>query len=964
MKKINKLAAAICFSLTLALTAVAGTGSLTIQAATSGNKEVSASAGETEENEKKTEEILIKNVQDFEELMQNCQYDTWSIGKTVRLVSDIDISSLEFEGIAYFSGIFEGDGHTISHVTVKASGSDYGFFRYLGKNAVVNNVKLSGKVSTDGSSERIGGIVGVNNGTVSNCMFTGTVSGKVAVGGIVGENREDGKVMDCTSDATVTATNETGGIVGNNLGLISGCASEGNVNTDELNTTMDLGGVDIGTLNLTKHVVDRNDMGGIAGTSSGIIKECVNHGTIGFSHTGYNAGGIAGRQSGKMIDCTNEGTVYGRKDVGGIVGQAEPYIESEYLDEKVDSAQASVKSINQTLSNMSSTISNTSTEAKTYVDNISNQYKESSKSLSDSLNNLSNAIGDSNPEARQYMDNIEDSLKKIDQIQGNNRVLSKEQSDAIQEQWRVINDNLSNVRGKLSENSDSAEDFLKDVSEQLKEKDTDGNVDKLADTVDHGIQSVTSGIDKISSQLQNIENVIDDTMSVVTGKEDYIEDISSIDSARDTDGVISGSMNRGSINGDLNTGGIVGTMNIEYDIDPEFDADFTESTNIALRSTVNNVVIHCINYGEVTTKKNCVGGIAGLQELGLIYGCESYGTVKANTGSYAGGIAGESASAISDSYSLCNVKGQDYVGGIAGTGYTLRNSISAATITGEGEGLGSIAGTVANEGEVKNNRFVNDEIDGIDNINYTGVADKVSYEEIMSLEQIPDGFKRVTVTFKADGQIVTEKTVAYNGSLTETELPPIPEKDGYYANWPKDITGTAITENKTVEAEYTLWTESIAGEKRAKNSKALFLVEGKFYQDTALEMEVCDTSSLNGNIVYAYRWSLSNTQDKKYDKITGHFYVTEETGKNELWYQEKDSSWKKAETTESGSYLIAEIPYGAAFALVHTDADYTTYYMAGGATVIILLLLLLKKKRRNRKAKKKGTFDATADAVE
>ena len=105
----------------------------------------------------------------------------------------------------------------------------------------------------------------------------------------------------------MTATNQTGGIVGNNEGIVSECTSECSINTDELKTTMDIGGVDIGTLNLAGRVIDRNDMGGIVGVSTGIVSECINQGKIGFAHTGYNVGGIAGRQSGKVIDCHNEG---------------------------------------------------------------------------------------------------------------------------------------------------------------------------------------------------------------------------------------------------------------------------------------------------------------------------------------------------------------------------------------------------------------------------------------------------------------------------------------------------------------------------------------------------------------------------------------------------------------------------------------------------------------------------------
>ena len=259
MKKYRKIIAAIGFSMALMLSATANQP-LLVTAATSGETKEEQTT-DTESAESQTEEIEIQDVQGFQELLKNCQYDSWSVGKTVRLVADIDISSLDFTGIAYFSGTFEGDGHVISHVNVSATGSDYGFFRYLGKNAVVNHLKLSGKVHADGSCENIGGVVGVNYGTVNGCSFTGTIDGKAAVGGIAGVNENSGKIVNCTSAVTITATDETGGIVGNNQGLVSGCTSESSVNTEELNTTMDLGGVDIGTLNITKRVIDRNDMG-------------------------------------------------------------------------------------------------------------------------------------------------------------------------------------------------------------------------------------------------------------------------------------------------------------------------------------------------------------------------------------------------------------------------------------------------------------------------------------------------------------------------------------------------------------------------------------------------------------------------------------------------------------------------------------------------------------------------------
>lgn len=942
MRRNIKRITALCFSMILIASTVTGNTSLYVQAAAAGESS-------TEENTTDSNIIEIKTTKDFETFVKNCQYDSWSVGKTVSLTADINLSKVNFSGISYFSGTFEGNGYEISHITLDAKGSEYGFFRYLSASAVVNDLKLSGAITSEGSCERIGGLAGVNYGTINQCSFEGNVDGKTEVGAIAGVNKSTGKILDCSSQADVTATNKTGGIVGNNEGLVTGCLSESSVNTDELQTTMDLGGVDIGTLNVTQHVIDRNDMGGIAGLSSGVINDCTNKGTVGYAHTGYNVGGIAGRQSGKIIDCTNEGTIYGRKDVGGIVGQAEPYIESEYLEDKVNQVQDSVNSISSTLDNMASTVSNTSEEAKSYMDSLTEQYNNSTDTVTNSLGSLTDTIGESNSDAQPYLDSINESLDKIDSIQGDDGISSEEQADQISDEWQNISNNLSEVQESMSDSDATTEDFVNDISNQIKDNEINGDIDKLTDTVNSGIQSVTNGIKSISNQINNIQSTVEDTASIVTGSESRIEDISTAAGARETDGVISGSINRSEISGDLNVGGIAGTMNIEYDLDPEFDADFTDSLNVAVRSTVNNVIISCINYGQVTSKKDCVGGIAGLQELGLITASEGYGAVKSETGDYAGGIAGNSASAISESYSLCNISVNDYAGGIAGTGYTIKNCVSASAIDSDGEGRGSIAGKVSDEGEVKGNQFVNDELDGIDNINYAGIADETSYDELMKQEGIPEGFNKVTITFKADDKVIAKKTVAYNGSFTDSELPEIPEKDGYYAKWEDAITTEAITENKTVEAEYTRWTESIAGKEKSESGNVLFLLEGEFYNDTRINMAQCEADIKDGQVSYSYDWNMENVHDRQYDTLTAHFYLQDESGKNEVWYREAGSdSWIQADTKADGSYLVADIPYEASFALVHIAENHTIYYIGGAVVIVAMLAIIIVKKSKKR----------------
>lgn len=835
--------------------------------------------------------IEISRVNELIEFANKCKYDSYSKDKIVKLTADIDVSGSDFKGISYFAGTFDGGSHIISGFNVDYKGSDFGFFRYIAESGFITNLNISGSINVTGSQENIGGIAGVNKGVINESSFSGKVNASTATGAIAGYNHENAKIVSCTSDADILATNQTGGIAGVNDGLISSCTSKSRVNTQELDTTLDIGGVDVGTLNLTQNVIDRNDMGGIAGESTGIISDCVNYGKIGFAHTGYNVGGIAGKQSGKVITCSNEGEIYGRKDVGGIVGQAEPDIESEYLNDRVDDVQSSIDIINSTLNNMSSSMNNASSDVKSYTENIIDQYKELLNKLQDKLN-------------------------------GNN------------------------------DNDEKIEDFVDDISKDIENSTVADDIHGVADTVDSEIRTIADSIERISAQIKNIGNTVTETMDVVTSDDDYIEDISSADSAQNSDGVIAKSVNRGAVHGDINAGGIAGTMNVEYDVDPEYDLDITETTNVRLRSTVSDVVIYCINYGEVNSKKDCAGGIVGLQELGLVYGSEGYGTVKSETGNYAGGIAGNSASAITDSYSLCNVESEDYTGGICGKGYTMQNCISIPAILGDGEAKGSLAGIIESDGEVSTNIFVNDIYGGIDDINYSGKADSASYEAVMAMENIPDGFHRVTLVFKADGNVIDTKNIAYNANLGVSELPSIPDKDGYYAQWPENIVSKPILQNTVVEAEYHVWIESVAGDIASQNDKPLFIAEGKFYDDNKITLSKCDTDNLSGDIEYSYAWKMRGTDVKDKGTKTCHFYIKNTSGSSEVWYRDNaDSGWVKADAKEHGSYMTAEIPYEADFAVIHKESSNMIYYICGGAAacIIVLAVIIIKKRKKRNK---------------
>jgi hypothetical protein len=141
------------------------------------------------------------------------------------IAPDTDSESEGFQGTA-FSGAFDGNGHTVSHLTV--AGKDYaGLFGQIGwPRGVVKNVGVV-DVNVTGSGYCVGGLVGDNSGTVTHCYSTGIVSGVASVGGLVGFN--GGSVTDCYSTGAVSGSGGVGGLVGSNSGTVTNCYSAGAV---------------------------------------------------------------------------------------------------------------------------------------------------------------------------------------------------------------------------------------------------------------------------------------------------------------------------------------------------------------------------------------------------------------------------------------------------------------------------------------------------------------------------------------------------------------------------------------------------------------------------------------------------------------------------------------------------------------------------------------------------------------
>jgi hypothetical protein len=144
--------------------------------------------------------------------------------KAVIASETYDASRSGFDG-TNFIGVFDGNGHTISHLTITGVGY-LGLFRQLGTGAKISNLGLVA-VDIDGSGYSVGGLVGRNRGSIISCYSTGKVSGDYEVGGLVGENT--GSITSSYSTCVVKGSDDVGGLVGNNDGNIASSYSTGSV---------------------------------------------------------------------------------------------------------------------------------------------------------------------------------------------------------------------------------------------------------------------------------------------------------------------------------------------------------------------------------------------------------------------------------------------------------------------------------------------------------------------------------------------------------------------------------------------------------------------------------------------------------------------------------------------------------------------------------------------------------------
>jgi hypothetical protein len=266
---------------------------------------------------------VINNVSDFKELLAFGQDGSLKF----RLTNDLDLGNEANFYIPYLAGEFDGNGHKILNLSFDSNFvSQVGLFGYLASGGKITQVGVE-NVNVTGTY-LVGGLVGRNDGTVSNSYSSGNVSGDDYVGGLVGYNWK-GTVSNSYSTGSVAGEWDVGGLAGITEGTVTNSNASGSVTA--WYSVGSLVGINEGTVTnsySTGSVTGWYSVGGVVGINSETVSNSYSLASV-SGRSGV--GGLVGSSYGTVKDSYVTGSVAGERDVGGLVGSNNGTVWNSYV---------------------------------------------------------------------------------------------------------------------------------------------------------------------------------------------------------------------------------------------------------------------------------------------------------------------------------------------------------------------------------------------------------------------------------------------------------------------------------------------------------------------------------------------------------------------------------------------------------------------------------------------------------
>ncbi|MGN1001201.1 MAG: hypothetical protein ACI4PC_00395, partial [Oscillospiraceae bacterium] len=545
------------------------------------------------------------------------------------------------------------------------------------------------------------------------------------------------------------------------------------------------------------------------------------------------------------------------------------------------------------------------------------------------------------------------------------RKATEQTADVIHELAEKPAIQFTPISSDLTERGNALDNALSQVLDQ---------VDALNGTMSSSSDILLADLRAINRQVGVIIDLMRQVSEEAQEKEaaEGYEDISDQELFDDrTWGRISDTRNKGTVEGDVNVAGIVGSMAIEYDFDPEDDLTETGSRSLDFHYQTVAVVTGSVNEGAVTAKKDCAGGIVGRMDLGTVYACESYGSVKSSSGDYVGGIAGQSDAAIRNCFAKCSLSGVSYVGGVLGAGgenSVTQGCCTLVRITDCEQHAGAVSGT--EDGSFEDNRFVSDELAGLGRVSYAGKAEPISYEALTRVEGLPAPFRSFTLRFEADGVALRTETFAFGASFGSEVYPEAPEKAGYYVQWDTEELND-LRFDTLVTAVYKPYVTALSSQTTREDGRAVFYAEGAFRGGDSMEARELNgqdadfagiPNTLFRNWELLELWRVSFSEDGQ-ETHTLRFLRPDGEGRIQVFVRE-NGGWERVKGQEIGRYLSFNVESTQAEIAVFSVTLVWWVWLLLALPPLLLLILVSVKIGKKRKKKRRAAAAARLEAAQ
>ena len=473
-------------------------------------------------------------------------------------------------------------------------------------------------------------------------------------------------------------------------------------------------------------------------------------------------------------------------------------------------------------------------------------------------------------------------------------------------------------------------------------------------------QATVSGLSRDLSALSGHIGAMGETLNNASENlGGTIMDISDLDTPELLTGKVENCTNDAEVHGDLNIGGIVGAMAMENDMDLFEDIQQYGENSLNFDSEIRAVVLACDNSGMVSGNKQNVGGLVGWQSLGLLKDSTNTGNVEASKADHVGGVCGISTGFVRGVASNCAVSGDSYVGGIAGSGAIVTDSLAQVKLIGVREKGGNILGWREEaltdvEDPIRDNYYLSVGADcgAVDGISYAGMAEPMELRDFMGLRNLPETFKSVKIQFVFEDGSNTQIRVPVGETLDASQIPELPEKEGYSAIW-DGLAETDLSDllfDLRFDAVYESYRTTIACDDVWKDGRPMLLLEGIFTDSAEVSLDMIDDAPvLNKKEVLLKTWRIQSTEQGSKARVMLTDSVDSEQLK--LYFRGAEGQWNEATFQKEGSYLVFPVTnLKTDIAIVQMQSNITVWIL--GAVVLaiglITVVIVAVKKRHKR----------------